>query len=654
MGLVKIAALVAGLVGCAESGAAGPPPDKPPHPKGLIVLGIDGMDPAITRQLLAAGQMPNLAAVIARGGMSELDTSFPPQSPVAWSTFITGLGPEGHGIYDFVHRDAAHLAPYLSTSRVDEADHVVELGPFAIALDSPEALLLRQGTAFWQLLEQRGVPATVVKVPANFPPAPSSRAESSSGMGTPDLLGTYGTFQLITDDRALYGRAHKGGIVHRVDFAGTERARTRLTGPPSPTSSESEVMELPLEIVRDRDRALAVVRLGEADILLAAGEWSDWQPVAFDPGMLGGQVRGMVRLYLRQVRPTVHLYISPINLDPLRPVLPISSPARYAGDLARDIGRFYTEGMPEDTKALASGALAASEFLAIVDRVMLETEAALEREMARYRGGLLFLYLSSIDQTSHVFYRSLDPAALPADRVHADAIPALYRRVDRWIGDLLPRLGDGTELVVMSDHGFAPYLTKVHLNTFLARKGYLAVLPPERRRPGPLGHIDWSRTQAYALGLNQVFLNQRGREPDGTVAAGEREVVLERLTRDLQGFRDPDTGETAVTRVVRPPAGAFAARAPDLVIGYRRGYRSSDESALGAVGDRVFQKNTETWSGDHCMDPAAVPGLVAATLPIAESTTRPGLADLAPTILHYFDIAPPVEIKGRALLSPRR
>jgi predicted AlkP superfamily phosphohydrolase/phosphomutase len=651
VGLVRAALLIAGLAACAESGA-GPPPDKPSHPKGLIVLGIDGMDPVITRQLLAAGQMPNLAALIARGGMSELDTTFPPQSPVAWSTFITGLGPDGHGIYDFVHRDAAHLAPYLSTSRVDAPDHVLELGPFAVALDSPDVELLRQGTAFWQLLERHRVPATVVKVPANFPPAPSRVAESSSGMGTPDLLGTYGTFQLYTDDPALSGRALKGGIVHRVDFAGSQRARTHLTGPVSPTAADGAPMRLPVEIVRDRD--LALVRLGASEVLLVAGEWSDWQPVAFDPGLLAGEVRGMVRLYLRQVRPTLHLYVSPINLDPLDPALPISSPPRYAADLAGDIGRFYTQGMPEDTKALASGALDPAEFLEVVDRVMSETEAALARELARYEGGLLFVYLSSIDQTSHVFYRSLDPAAGAADRAHADVIPSLYRRVDRWIGEILPRLGGGTELVVMSDHGFAPYLTKVHLNTFLASRGHLTVLPPGRRQGGPLGHIDWSRTQAYALGLNQVFLNQRGREPEGTVSPGGRAVVLDRLTRDLQTLRDPGTGETAVTRVIRPPAGRFAARAPDLIVGYRRGYRSSDESALGAVGERVFEPNNETWSGDHCMDPAAVPGLVAATVPIAAGAARPALGDLASTILHYFDVAPPAEIQGRALLSPAR
>lgn len=635
--------------GCARSDAE-PAPARAPHPRAMVVLGIDGMDPELTRMLLDSGQMPNLAALIAGGEWSELDTAFPPQSPVAWSTFITGLDPDGHGIFDFVHRDPRALAPYLSTARTHPPEHVLELGRFALPLDGPEIQLLRGGDAFWQLLERHGVPATVVKVPANYPPAHSRGSESMAGMGTPDLLGTYGTFQLVTDDDRLHARPLKGGIAHRIDFGGGDRATSELTGPLNPTRSTRAAMTVSIEVVRDPRRDVALLRLGGREIMLRAGEWSDWQPVAFEPGALGGEVTGMVRLYLRRVRPTFHLYISPINLDPLSPAMPLSSPPRYAADLARDIGRFYTQGMPEDTKALSSGALAPLEFLAIADRVMEETEAALRRELARFRGGFLFVYLSSIDQTSHVFFRSLDPDAPPEERAFADAIPALYRRVDGWIGMVRRRLPPGAALLVMSDHGFAPYRTKVHLNTFLARRGYLAVHPPGRAHPGPLGHIDWERTQAYAFGLNQVFLNLRGRERHGVVAPVERELVLGRLERDLLALRDPQSGSTAITRVARVAPGRFADRAPDLVVGYRGGFRSSDESALGAVGEAMFEPNRDRWSGDHCMDPAAVPGVIASSAGLDRDGRRPALADLAPTILSYFGIEPPAGLPGRALL----
>jgi predicted AlkP superfamily phosphohydrolase/phosphomutase len=644
--VIARALLAIAICGCGDS-----PPQaqvKPAHPRGLIVLGIDGMDPQIVRTMLARGELPNLAALIEEGGFSELQTTSPPQSPVAWSTFITGETSEHHGIYDFVHRDARALAPYLSTSKVTAPERSIEVGSFAFPLGSPDVELLRSGTAFWQLLEQHDVPATVVKVPANFPPPSSTRAESMSGMGTPDLLGTYGTFQLVTDDPQVAAHPVKGGIVHAVSFGADQRAHTQLTGPPDPLSSRGASLMLDVELVRDPTEDSVLVRLGDHDVILTAGEWSDWQPIEMDPGILAGEVVGMVRLYLRRARP-LHLYVSPINIDPLAPAMPLSAPADYATALARDVGRYYTQGMPEDTKAFSSDVLSPAEFLAIVDRVMTETEAILERELARFRGGLLFVYLSSIDQASHVFFSSLDPDAPPEERAHADVLPSLYRRVDGWIGHLRGRLSPTTRLVVMSDHGFAPYRTKVHLNSYLASRGWLTVLPPDRRAPGPLGHIDWKRTQAYALGLNQVFLNTRGREAHGVVAPEERAVVLDRLERELYALRDPASGVTAITRIDRPAPGAFSARSPDLIIGYRRGYRSSDESALGAVGEKVFEPNHDRWNGDHCMDPDAVPGVIATSTPLAR-VAHPSLLDLAPTILHFFNITPPPELAGRPLL----
>jgi predicted AlkP superfamily phosphohydrolase/phosphomutase len=641
------------LVATVLAGACGDAPPraqvKPPHPRGMIVLGIDGMDPQIVRRLLGRGELPNLAKLIEHGGFSELATTSPPQSPVAWSTFITGDSADHHGIYDFVHRDPRRLSPYLSTSMVSPPDRSIEIGSYALPLGSPRVELLRSGTAFWQLLEQHGVPATVVKVPANFPPPGSTRAESMSGMGTPDLLGTYGTFQLITDDPVIAARPVAGGIVHRVAFGGGQRARATLTGPANPLSATGEAMTLAVELVRDPVDDVVLVRLGDRDVVLAAGEWSDWQQIEMDPGLLAGNAIGMVRIYARQVRPTLHLYVSPINIDPLDPAMPLSAPADYAPALARDVGRFYTQGMPEDTKAFASGVLDADEFLAIVDRVMRETEAILDRELARFDGGLLFVYLSSIDQASHVFFTSLDPDAPPEERARADVLPSLYRRVDHWIGRIAAQLGPTSRLVVMSDHGFAPYRTKVHLNTYLAERGWLSVSPADQRSDEPLGHLDWQRTQAYALGLNQVFVNLRGREARGIVAPQEREVVLARLERDLFALRDPDTGATAITRIDRPEPGQFADRAPDLVVGYRRNYRSSDESALGAVGDRVFEPNHDRWNGDHCIDPDAVPGVIATSSPLATGEP-PALRDMAPTILHFFGITPPAELPGRALL----
>lgn len=647
------------ITGCSEA----PSQPHPPTSRGLVIFGVDGMDPVLLDQYMREGRMPNLQKLADQGSLSPLGTSNPPQSPVAWSTFITGQDSSGHGIFDFVHRDPAALAPYLSTSRTEGPDDVLTIGSFALPLDSGEVDLLRAGRAFWQHLDDAGVSATMVKIPANFPPAPSAHNQSLAGMGTPDLLGTYGTFSLYTDEPRFKDRKLSGGALYHLDFGSGQQAEAELVGPPNPNSATGESMTLPVTIARDRRRDVALVRVGETEVILTPGEFSRWLPIAFDPisydgDWVGGAVGGMIRLYLASVRPHLRLHISPINLDPTNPVMPLSSPADYVETLAADVGRFYTQGMAEDTKALVSGAFSDDEFLAQAELVYKERLRLLDSALDSYRGGLLFFYFSSIDQVSHVFWRAIKDGASAEDARHAHVIPELYGRVDAALGDaierLRKRLGPGVEIVVMSDHGFAPYDRQVHLNTWLAQRSYLRLLPPEKVQPGPLGHIDWSTTQAYALGLNQLFINLAGREAKGVVPQDEYDLLIERLQRDLESFRDPETGEYVITEAVRPQSGSFARRTPDLLIGYNRGYRSSDASAMGGITDSVIDQNRSKWSGDHCMHPEHVPGVLLTSWPLDDHVPdpdlpEPSLIDLAPTVLDYFQVERPATMPGRSL-----
>ena len=644
---MRALAIVALIAACGDEPDYEPPG---PHDRSMVILGIDGMDPVLIERY--RDRLPNLWALAERGAFSKLATSDPPQSPVAWSTFITGAHSDHHGIYDFVHRDPRAMSPYLSTSRTYGPSRTIEIGSLALPLGSSGVELLREGDAFWQLLERAGVPARVVKIPANFPPAASSVNPSLSGMGTPDLLGTYGTFQVITDNPELVDTSVAGGIIAPVSFE-DERARAELTGPPNPLSAGGEAMKLAVDIVRDREAGAAMIRLGDVEVILTEDEWSGWVPVAFDPGLLGGPVGGIVRLYLADLEPRLRLYVSPINIDPLDPVMPISSPPGYAAAIARDIGRFYTQGMPADTKALAAGVLSDDEFLEQAYLVLSERERLLDRELAAYRGGLFFFYVSSIDMVSHMFWRSLEPDASAEDAAYAHVIPDLYARIDRLIGRVAAEIGDDVPLVVMSDHGFASYRKKVHLNTWLAQQGYL-VLRQGEPGEGPLGHIDWTRTQAYALGLNQLFINRSGRERNGVVDAAGAAVLRDQIARKLKMLRDPETGGRVVTDVIdvaaEGPIDAFSDRAPDLLVGFNRGYRSSDESAIGAVGDVVLEQNRDKWSGDHCMDSRLVPGILVTSFELPGGA-RPTLADLAPTVLEYFSVDIPKTIAGRSFLS---
>ena len=622
------------------------------------------MDPNLLEKYWAEGRLPNLKKLADRGGYFPLGTSEPPQSPVAWSTFITGMDAGGHGIYDFVHRDPDELSPYLSTSKTTGPSRTITVGSLMLPLGDANIELLRRGEAFWQRLEAAGIPARVLKVPANFPPAVTKTNPSMAGMGTPDLLGTYGTFHLLTnkpeflktnDDGSVVGRALGGGIVSPLKVAADQPDRfvSSLSGPVSPLSAHGDIMTLDVDLIRDPIEKTALIRLGSSEVIIEEGEWSPWVPIGFDPGLLGGEVPGMVRLYLGELSPEIRLYVSPINLDPMAPAMPVSSPAGYATSIAEDIGRYYTQGMPEDTKALTAGVLSDDEFLAQADLVFKERQALLEHELAAYKGGLMFFYVSSLDQTCHVFWRALEPDASEHDAKYAHVIPEVYDRADALVGRVMEAVGPDVPIIVMSDHGFASYRYKVNLNTWLAQQGYLT-LKKGKPDPGALGHIDWSQTQAYALGLNQLFINLEGRERNGVVTKDEAISLRREIKRKLLLLRDPQNAGRVVTQVLDVQeagrTGEFTSRAPDLIVGYNRGYRSSDESALGAVIGDVIERNREKWSGDHCMDSSLVPGVFISNQAL-DKVEDPNLADLAPTLLKHFGLALPDGLAGRSLFS---
>jgi predicted AlkP superfamily phosphohydrolase/phosphomutase len=152
--------------------------------------------------------------------------------------------------------------------------------------------------------------------------------------------------------------------------------------------------------------------------------------------------------------------------------------------------------------------------------------------------------------------------------------------------------------------------------------------------------VDWSRTRAYGIGLNGLYINLQGREVNGAVAPADRERVMNEIREKLLQTIDPATGERAITKVYRredvyADAGYFD-RAPDLVVGYAKGTRGSDESALGGIPREVIVDNTDAWSGDHCMDHEAVPGVLLSNRPLRKAA--PTLQTLAAAVLAEFGV----------------
>jgi predicted AlkP superfamily phosphohydrolase/phosphomutase len=629
----------------------------------VLVIGFDGMDPILVRQWMDQGLLPNLAKLRQMGGYSELTTSVPPQSPVAWSNFITGMDPGGHGIFDFIHRDAKTYLPYLSTSKAETPQKFWNVGKYKIPRDVAEMRLLRRGRAFWEYLGEAGIPATIFCVPANFPPVPGP-FRSLAGMGTPDLLGGYGSFTYFTDNPPPVDpeKEISGGKVIPVEVA-QGVVEGALIGPKNtyvevPEGGSAPDVELPFRVYVDRDSDAAVIEINGERFVLKVGEWTDWIRVDFTmiPGVM--TVGGNVRLLLRSVSPSFGLYVSPINIDPRDPAMTISTPDDYSAELAAARGgAFHTQGIPEDTKALSAHVTTNAEFLQQAQTVLAERLDLYRYELSRFDDGLLFFYFSSSDQVTHMFWRTMDhahPAYRPdEDAAYTDVIRDVYRQLDAALGEAMAKLDDKTTLLVMSDHGFSPYYQSFHLSTWLLDNGYVKLKDPTDRKSEFLINVNWYGTKAYTLGINGLYLNLVGREKFGIVGAADADRLLDEIATKLLAVRDPATGHQAISRVYKTSQayhGPHAKEAPDLIIGYARGYRSSWETALGKFPDgSLLRPNDDAWSGDHCMTTEEVPGVLFSNKPI--KLANPALLDLPLTILELFGLPRPKDMQGKNVFT---
>ena len=616
--------------------------DDRSYDQGMIVIGIDGMDYALSRKLIDEGRLPNLARLEQMGGFQALGTSVPPQSPVAWSNFITGLDSGGHGIYDFIHRNPETMDPYLSTSKPIEPSRTLKFGKWDIPLSGGGMELLRRGTPFWEVLEGHGIPTTIIRMPANFPPSGSAYRELS-GMGTPDVLGTPGYYSFYTTmpERIT---ANTEALIERVQVR-DGIVEAELLGPPNPLLIESEDLKAPFTVYVDDEYLVAKIVVGQEEFILQQGEWSEWVPVEFEMIPYVQSINATARFFLREIRPEFELYVSPINLDPVAPLMPISTPVGYATELAEATGRFYTQGMPEDTNALNEGVFNNADFMTQVAMVHTEIRNQFDYVLNEFRGGFLFYYFGNLDQVSHMMWRAMDPehpAHDPiADAPYANAVIDRYVDVDDFIGETLGKLPENTTLVVMSDHGFTSWRRAMNLNTWLLENGYITLMNPRRVTGIPyFGNVDWESTEAYAVGLNGVYINLRGREANGSVMPLDQDTLSAEIAEKLLSFIDPITGEQAVTKVYHRDevfaAGGYLDIGPDLIVGFAKGVRGSNESALGEFSTEIIFDNDHPWSGDHLMDHETVPGVLFSSRPLQRVVTS--LQKLAGVLLAEFGI----------------
>ncbi|MCP3919815.1 MAG: nucleotide pyrophosphatase [bacterium] len=619
--------------------------------KRVIVVGLDGFDPGLAERYAAEGRMPNFDALAKEGCFHRLGTALPSISPVAWSTYATGVDASRHNIYDFLTRDPCSYAPILSSTQTYTVPRQLNLGLAKVPFGHRAVYkILQKSQPFWKLLGANHVWSSIVRVPITFPPQKFKNGTLLSGMCVPDLQGTQGSFSFYST-RDLKSE-HIGGQQFRIVRRGN-RIESNLKGPPG---KDKHPMRSPFTVELDEATRRAKITVGGETVEVGPQEYTPWMEVPFDG------VGGIARLYIQTwTAEDVEVYVTPINIDPESPAMPISHPFVYSIYLAKMMGKFATLGLAEDTWALNERVIDEKAFLDQAWMIFEERKKQLWDVVEKTKRGFVTVVFDTTDRVSHMFYRYLEPDH-PANagkdtEVYKDVIPELYGKMDSFLAEVREKVGNDpdTILMVISDHGFCSFQRGVNLNAWLRDEGYLVLKDDSGLSGDWFQNVDWDKTRAFTLGLTGIFINREGRERSGIVAKGPELDALTREIKDkLEKLVDPKTGDEVVNEVFLTSevhSGPYADMAPELLIGYKRGFRHSWDCATGAVSKEIFTDNTKSWSGDHCVDPRLVPGVFWCNRPI--DTDTPSLADIAPTVLDQFGVDIPGYMQGKPLFGDR-
>lgn len=623
----------------------------------VVVLGLDGLDPQLVDTFLAEGLLPNLARLRDEGVYTRLGTTWPPLSPVAWSSFSTGANPGKHNIFDFIMRSRVDYRPRMSSVHIHPPRRTLRLGKWRLPLSQPRIEGLRKSKPFWTVLGESGVFSSILRVPITFPPD-RFRGLQLSAMCVPDLRGTQGMF-------AYFIEREGQGVTMDGDIGGERIAVERrgstvtawLPGPENPLRKGKGRTRLPVKVVAGKNGA-ARLHISGQSVLLRPHEYTDWVPVSF-PLAPGVKARGICRFLLKQFEPPFEMYATPVNIAPDKPVMPISHPGVYATYLAKKLGPFATLGLAEDTWSLSEGAIDEAEFLKQAYDIDRERQQMFFDALDNVRRGLVVCVFDGPDRIQHMFWRFLDDGhpARGSDQSKVDAnrdvIRTMYQRMDDLVGRARAAIDSRTALVVLSDHGFKSFRRGVDLNAWLLENGYLKLKNGVRSTNAAyLVDVDWSGTRAFAIGLAGILLNVKGREAQGIVSPGaEARELADQLCKKLTGLRDDERGQVAIHQAVTREEvyhGPYVDAAPDVIVGYNAGYRVSWDAANGKCSEAIFSDNLKAWSGDHCIHPELAPGVLFSNLPLRRENAQ--IVDLAPTVLELLGVKSPEYFDGQSLL----
>ncbi|GMW01739.1 MAG: hypothetical protein AMXMBFR84_28760 [Candidatus Hydrogenedentota bacterium] len=628
-----------------------------PSSKGrVVILGFDGVEPTLVETMFAAGELPNLKKLSEQGTFKPLETANPPQSPTAWSSFITCKNPGEHGVYDFLRRNPKTYFPGVGFGMPEHAT----LSPDGKLLTPPVFNSIRHGESFWSVADKQGARSKILLVPFAYPVESLEQGHMICGLGVPDIRGTTSTFFAIST-RELSIKS--GGMALRltltdgagsVEIPGARDKREEF-------DSAKAFVKVPLMINADVAGGNVTLTVQGQSVELAEGQWSKWVEWAFELSPVY-KVRAVSQFYALKVAPEdVTVYMSCLQFHPDEQYIPFTTPISYGTELRKRYGLFKTIGWAYDTHALRQDALSDEAFLMDTRNSAGWQEQLTLDELDTNAFDMMVAAWTAPDRVSHMFWRYRDKRhplyTEEGATKYGRAVEESYQKMDSIVGEVMKRLKENDLLFIMSDHGFHSFHTGFNVNTWLIRNGYLVVKGQTDAASGftnedYLQGFDWTRSKAYSIGLGSIFLNLKGREGKGLVDPAQADALIEEIRGKLLEVTHPEKGEKVFRSVYtrKDYHGGAMAEAPDIQLGYAEGFQSTKSAANGAAPKVLFEPNDDKWSGEHASsDVAFTPGIFFCNRPIA--VDKPNIMDLGVTSLKYLGLAVPADFEGTDLLA---
>lgn len=551
-----------------------------------IILGFDAFDPDIFESLSNENKLPNLTSFFERDGYARFSVTNPPQSEVSWTSIATGLDPSYHGIFDFVHRDPSSYKPYVSLLPTKKTLGGVQFArPFSAVTIFDKAI-------------QAGYSATSLWWPATFPAKLDSPVNTIPGLGTPDIQGKLGVGALYTIEPDAY-QTNKTPVFRLQESKIPEYSQT-LKGPAKKSGANSSSnLEIPFTI-RKTSNETYLLKVNRNVYKLTPGKWSPIIEIKIKAGLFIN-IYAITRAIVTNTKPLT-VYFLPLQIHPIHPIWPYGKPKSMLKSIWSKTHGFLSLGWPQDTTGLEDNCISDEQFLSLCNDVFQSRATAFLSRLDRFEEGILACVFDSLDRIQHMFLKD-----------YPEIVEDWYIKLDNLAGEVLKKLNtkfnQKYRLIIVSDHGFSRFDYKVHVNQWLYEKGYLQT---KTGASTGFANIDWHNTKAYAIGLNSIYINQAGRERDGIVPPSEKKKLLATLINELEFLKGPDN-QRIFSNIYHNTdifAGPLSEYGPDLILGYNRGYRASQETGLGNWNSNTIEPNQDHWNADHCIDPSLVPGVI--------------------------------------------